>query len=54
MIDYNENKPLQTYYEKPFLQLDMMQILNYSFLAFEKLAEKMDEKVNRTAWFQFI
>ena len=32
----------------------MMQILNESFLAFEKLTEKMDEKTERTAWFQFI
>ena len=32
----------------------MMGILNMSFLAFEKLAEKMEEKTKRTAWYQFI
>ena len=31
-----------------------MQILNLSFLAFEKLSEKMEEKTKRTAWYQFI
>ena len=54
MRDYNEGRPLNTYYDKPFLQLDMMQILNISFLTFEKLTEKMEEKTRRTAWFQFI
>ena len=29
-------------------------ILNLSFLAFEKLTEKMEEKTKRTAWFKFI
>jgi len=32
----------------------MMGILNLSFLAFEKLTERMEEKTKRTAWFKFI
>ena len=32
----------------------MMGILNMSFLAFEKLAERMEEKTKRTAWFSFV
>ena len=54
MADLNNGRPLYVYYSKQFLQLDMMQILNISFLAFEKLAEKMEEKTKRTAWYQFI